>query len=78
MPEVPAHIKVLKSPQPVSSTPVSVFKRSAVGRFFDSVNPALAKGTGFSIPESPIEEDPAVQQHRMKKLLVQEEQKRQI
>ena len=62
MPEVPAHIKVLKSPQPVSSTPVvSVFKRSAVGRFFDSVNPALAKGTGFSIPESPNEEDPEVQ-----------------
>jgi hypothetical protein len=60
MPEVPAHIKVLKSPQPIPSTPGSMFKRSAVGRFFESINPALANGNGFSIPESPIEEDPAV------------------
>jgi hypothetical protein len=78
MPEVPAHIKVLKSPQPVPSTPVSYFKRSAVGRFFESVNPALAMGTGSPIPESrdDLEEDPAVQQLRIKKIIVQEEQKR--
>ena len=61
MPEVPAHIKVLKSPQPVSSTPGSVFKRTAVGRFFESLNPAISKGTGFSVPETPSEEDPAIQ-----------------
>ena len=77
MPEVPAHIKVLKSPQPISSTPASYFKRSAVGRFFESVNPALAQSTGFPIPESRDEdEDPAVQQLRIKKIIVQEEQKR--
>jgi len=66
MPDLPAHIKVLKSPQPVPSMPASYFKQrpSAVGRFFESVNPALARASGSPIPESrddqEQEEDPAV------------------
>jgi hypothetical protein len=40
----------IKSPQPVS-----IFKKSAVSRFFEPINPAIATASGSPIPEAPEE-----------------------